>query len=76
MENKIKAILSSILEIEITEIQNDLSSDSVENWDSLRHIMLVLKLEDEFSVKFDENEIQKLLSFKTISEVVSRKYVV
>ena len=68
MEEKIKQIMSAALEVNIAEINNETNSDSIDSWDSLHHMNLVVALEEEFSVEFEEEEIIELMSFKSIQE--------
>lgn len=42
-------------------------------WDSLRHIQLILALEKEFSIKIKTSEIEKLNSYKKIIEILIKK---
>ena len=54
MENKIKKVMSTVFEIDSSELNHNSSPDSIENWDSLRHMNLVVALEEEFNVEFDD----------------------
>jgi acyl carrier protein len=38
----------------------------VEQWDSLRHMNLVVALEEEFRVRFTDQQIDELLSLRLI----------
>jgi acyl carrier protein len=40
-----------------TEINEDSSADSIEQWDSLRHLNLVLALEEEFGISIPDEEV-------------------
>lgn len=73
MENKIKKVMSTVFEIDSSELNHNSSPDSIENWDSLRHMNLVVALEEEFNVEFDDIEISKMMDFKLISEIISEK---
>ena len=42
------------------------SPDSVESWDSLRHMSMVLALEEEFGVRFSDEQIMVLSSIGAI----------
>ena len=41
-------------------------------WDSLRHVELVFSIEDEFGVRFDEEELPELTSLPALVDAVSR----
>ena len=64
---------SQILEIPKERITPDLSINSVENWDSLGHLKLILAIEEEFNVKFWTKEIPELSSLKNITKAVKEK---
>jgi|TARA_B100001964_G_C14187546_1_gene579399 acyl carrier protein len=54
MESRIKKVMSNVLNIDIALINNNTSPDNVENWDSLKHMNLIIALEEEFEFEFDE----------------------
>ena len=70
MDERIKKVMAGVFGIEASTIDEDSSPDSIENWDSLRHIRLIAALEDEFRVQFDESDLADLLNFKIIKNVV------
>ena len=70
LEMKVKNIASEIFKIDIECIHSDSSPNDFSEWDSLNHINLILHLEKEFKIKFDETEIVSLVSIKTISKTI------
>jgi acyl carrier protein len=66
MENKVKEIMSSIFDINISLINENSSPDNIERWDSLRHMNLVTSLEKEFNVRFSAEQISEMLNFKLV----------
>lgn len=72
MENtKIKQVMSAVFEITAESITDDASSDNIENWDSLRHLNLILALEEEFGVSIPDEEVGNLLNYKLIELVIN-----
>lgn len=69
-ETRLKSIISTILEVDIGEIGEDASGDTIERWDSLRHMNLVLALEDEFGVSIPDGEAADITSYKLIRLVL------
>ena len=55
-QEKLKQILASVFNLGIDQITEDASPDSIENWDSLNHLNLVLALEEGFGVSFLKNK--------------------
>lgn len=71
MEKKIKQIMSQVFNIDAQEITEDSTQDTIGNWDSLRHMSLVMALEEEFGLELDENQIIEMMSFKLIINVLN-----
>ena len=73
IEAKIKTIMSEILDIAVEDIDENATPDTVEDWDSLNHMNLVLALEEEFGILFDDDEILELLNPRVICAKVEEK---
>ena len=72
MENiKIKQVMSAVFEIPVESIVDDASSDNIENWDSLRHLNLILALEEEFGVSIPDEEVGNLVNYKLIELIIN-----
>mgnify|MGYP005635042501 CR=1 FL=1 len=74
MENRIKKVMSDVFNIDIESINNDSSPDNIENWDSLKHMNLIVALEEEFDIEFDDNDIENLLNFQLINLTI-KEYI-
>ncbi len=70
-ETRLKSVMATILEVEPGDITEDSSSDTLPQWDSLRHMNLVLALEDEFGVSIPDEEAADITSYKLIRLVLS-----
>ena len=66
IEQKLKKSMSQIFGIPVNKISEDASPDTIEEWDSLRHMNLILALEEAFNVKFLDEDIVELLSYKLL----------
>lgn len=51
----------------------DLTQRDIEEWDSLNQVRLLMAIEQEFKIKFDLAEMEKLTGVAVISEVISNK---
>jgi len=69
---KLKSILSMILEIEESSINDQTSPDNVESWDSFNALMIVSELEKEFKVRFTMDEVTAVKCVKDIKESLKR----
>ena len=71
MQERIKAVMAQIFNVDTDSIVAESSPESIERWDSLRHMQLVLAIEDEFGVQFADEDIPELLSLQAIEARVS-----
>ena len=49
------------------------SAENTEKWDSLQHMNLMLALEEEFKIKFTDEEIVRMITAGIILEVLEAK---
>lgn len=76
MENqkvKILEVMSSVFEVELTSLNEDSSIDNIENWDSIRHLNLILALEEEFNITIPDEEVGDLVNYKLIELIVNEQ---
>jgi len=71
--NKLRQVVSDMLEVDIDDINENSSSDNIEQWDSLSHIKLVMAIEAEFNVKLTPEEMMDMLSVKLIKKILEDK---
>ena len=69
-ENKLKSVIATVLNIDESRINEDSSIDTIEEWDSLRHMNLVLAIEEEFGVSIPDEEAAEITSYKLIKIVL------
>ena len=70
MDNRIKKIMSTVFEVPVEKIYDKSSPENIETWDSLRHMNLVVALEEEFNIEFNDEEILMLDSFIDIKKIL------
>jgi acyl carrier protein len=70
-ELKLKEVFKKIFQIEISSINDETSVDTVEKWDSLKHLNLVLALEEAFNITFTEEESVEIMSYPLVKAVLS-----
>ena len=66
MEDRLKKVMADVLGVNAAAIDEDSSPDTIATWDSLRHMNLMLALEEEFSVKLKDEDIMTLISYPLI----------
>jgi acyl carrier protein len=72
MHDQIKTVVANVLGIPRGSITDDASVDTIESWDSLRQIRLLMALEEKFQVTFGDDEITKLTSLPAIMQAIEQ----
>ncbi len=65
--------MSLVLEIPNENIDDGSSPDTIESWDSLRHMNLIVALEEKFKIQFTDEEIVEMMSFSIIESIINGK---
>ena len=63
---KVQDIFKDVLEDEDIELSYKTTSNDIEGWDSINHIILIVEIEKEFNFKF---KLEEMRSFKNIGEL-------
>lgn len=72
-ETALKQIVADVLEVDPAVIGADFSMDTVEQWDSLRHMTLVLSIEEGFDITIPDEEAANITSWPLIKMVVEEQ---
>lgn len=71
-KDRIINVMSSVFGVSIDDIDDTSSPDTIESWDSLKHINLIIALEEEFSVDLSDEDVVDLINYKLIFHKLSR----
>ena len=67
----INDILKDILDLSEDELNNENTSlNDIESWDSMTHIVLITKLEDEYKLRFTNEEIVEMNTIGKIKDKI------
>lgn len=55
------------------ELRDDMTAADVENWDSLTHMLMITKVEDELGVKFKLKELNRLKKVGDLISIIESK---
>ena len=70
--DRIKTVVSAVLDVPLSVVTIDTTASELENWDSLGQMNLMLALEEEFGLQFTPEQITNLHSVREIDEAVSQ----
>ncbi len=68
MTNELREILTSVLEVDA--ISDEDSSETIPSWDSVRHLSLIMAIEEHYGITFEADEISNLVSVRAIAAAV------
>lgn len=73
MNERVRTILSQVMDVPLDQVGEDASTDTLVAWDSVRHMNLVLALEEEFGVEFTPDQTTAIVSVKAIMNALQRR---
>ena len=71
MEEKILEIMKRVFNTQDVTVSSD--QTNCEKWDSLRHLNLIVELENEFDIEFEPEEIAEMKSFEKVMQNLEKK---
>ncbi|HJT26306.1 MAG TPA: acyl carrier protein [Pyrinomonadaceae bacterium] len=75
MDAKVENLLSEVLQMPASDIKDDLTMKDVDAWDSLKHMELIVALEQGFEVQLSFDEIVAMQSVSAIKRVLRERGV-
>jgi acyl carrier protein len=69
--SRVRKVLEIVFEREFS-IEDPIRRTDQAEWDSLKHISVIFGLEDEFSIRIDEDEMDELIDKDSIVRLVER----
>ncbi len=72
IDSRILNIFSDVLGVPGSAISDETAYDSFEQWDSLRHLAFVGKLEDEFDIYIDIDDVIAMETFAKVKAIVKK----
>jgi acyl carrier protein len=73
MKNRIIAATARALEVPESSLDESASAETLEAWDSLGHVAVMLEIEQEFGVQFATEELEHLTSIDKIHERLQQR---
>ena len=70
---ELKKIFISVFNHENFEMNDGLSANDVDGWDSLTHMIIITDIEHRFGIKFKLRDLNKLNNLGNLVELVSSK---
>jgi acyl carrier protein len=73
LKERVFKIISQVMDVPFEEVNERSSPENLERWDSFQHMNLILALEEEFKIKFTDEEIVRMGDAGIILEALQKK---
>ena len=69
---RVREIMAGLFGIEESEINDSSAVDTVEKWDSLQHVNLLMALEQEFNITFEVDDAASMITYPEVCQTMAR----
>jgi acyl carrier protein len=69
---QVREIASDIFGIKAEKITAQSSPQTIENWDSMQHLNLILAIEERFTVHFEPEDIEEMNNIGAVAALVEK----
>jgi len=70
--DQVRRIVADVFGVPVTGVTADSSPQTIEAWDSMGHLNLILALEQSFGVQFSPEEIGAMTTVREIGVILAR----
>jgi acyl carrier protein len=70
IDERVRGVIADVFGLDPQSIGPETSIETVEAWDSLQHLTVVLALEEEFDIQLDDEQTVAAVSYPAMTEVV------
>lgn len=71
---RILLVVSRVMRVPMSELNEESSSKNVKAWDSLAHMQLIAVLEQEFDIRFTMNDITNAKNLGELMEAMCKSH--
>ena len=73
VKDRLFAVMVDVFQVDKSEINNETSPETTTKWDSLKHMLLLVAIEEEFEFRLTDDEMTQCISSKSILDVINKK---
>lgn len=71
-EQKLREIFAESLGIEVSQVTDDLTYNSIPEWDSIAHMALISEIDDQFDTMLDTDDVLDMSTFAKAKEILTK----
>lgn len=70
IEKRLTDIYREVFEDDTIELHDSMTSDDIEEWDSLTHLSLIMQIEKAFAIKFTTVQIKNMVNVGELIDAI------
>lgn len=71
-EDKLRKVFAEALEIDEAQVTDDLTYNTIPEWDSIAHMALIAEIDDQFDTMLDTDDVLDMSSFAKAKEILTK----
>lgn len=71
-EKKLRAIFSEVLGVDEAQVIDELTYNTIPEWDSVAHMALIAEIDDQFDTMLDTDDVLELSTFAKAKEILAK----
>lgn len=71
--NKLNDIFRDLFDLPDLQLNEAMSAEDIDEWDSVNHVMLVVEIERQFKVKFHTAEVEEMKNVGDLVKLIVAK---
>ena len=68
--DRVREIISNVFLLSLDQVPQDASTKTVEPWDSMGHLLVILELEQAFETQFSPEQTEQMTSIPAIVRIL------
>ncbi len=72
IQSQVLEVASDIFGAPVAALSPASSPETIENWDSVQHLNLILALESTFGIQIDPEDIDKMKTLGAVAQIVAK----
>jgi len=69
---KLRGIFAGALGIDITQVTENLTYNTIPEWDSIAHMALIAEIDDQFDTMLDTDDVLEMSTFAKAKEILAK----
>lgn len=71
-EQKLREIFAESLSIELSQVTDELTYNTIPEWDSIAHMALISEIDDQFDTMLDTDDVLDMSTFAKAKEILTK----